>query len=73
LMGKTVQEAENLFNGMQSLLVGDDAEAAETSSLGKLAALGGVREFPMRVKCATLCWHTMKQALTDTHQKATTE
>ena len=73
LMGKTVQEVEKLFSEMQSLLVGDDAEAAETSSLGKLAALGGVREFPMRVKCATLCWHTMKQALTDSHQAVTTE
>jgi len=41
--------------------------------MGKLAALAGVREFPQRVKCATLAWHTMKAALEDAHEAVTTE
>jgi nitrogen fixation NifU-like protein len=73
LMGKTVEDATALFENMQSLLVGNGIDPEGVSSLGKLAALTGVREFPMRVKCATLCWHTMKQALTDTDETATTE
>jgi nitrogen fixation NifU-like protein len=73
LMGKTVADATDTFKRMQSLLVGNGIEPAELSSLGKLAALTGVRQFPMRVKCATLCWHTMKQALADTEESATTE
>jgi nitrogen fixation NifU-like protein len=73
LMGKTVEDAMATFEKMQSLLVGNGIDAAGVSSLGKLAALTGVRDFPMRVKCATLCWHTMKQALADTEETATTE
>jgi nitrogen fixation NifU-like protein len=44
----------------------------EVEDLGKLSALAGVREFPVRVKCASLAWHTLKAAL-DESQKATTE
>ena len=73
LMGKTVEDAAALFEKMQSLLVGNGIDPEGVSSLGKLAALTGVREFPMRVKCATLCWHTMKQALSETEEVATTE
>ena len=73
LMGKTVEDATDMFGKMQALLTGNGIDPAEVSSLGKLAALTGVREFPMRVKCATLCWHTMKQALADTEETTTTE
>ena len=73
LMGKTVEDATDMFGKMQALLTGNGIDPAEVSSLGKLAALTGVREFPMRVKCATLCWHTMKQALADNEETATTE
>lgn len=73
LMGKTVEDAMAAFEKMQSLLVGNGIDPEDVSSLGKLAALTGVREFPMRVKCATLCWHTMKQALSETEELATTE
>ena len=62
LKGKTVREAEQLFERMHALLTREDADS-DTESLGKLAALSGVREYPSRVKCATLCWHTMKNAL----------
>ena len=64
LKGKTRAEAEKLFETMHALLTRDDA-ATDAESLGKLAALSGVREFPSRVKCASLCWHTLMGALKD--------
>jgi nitrogen fixation protein NifU and related proteins len=60
--GRTVAEAEQLFTRMHELLTRQDA-AADPAELGKLAALSGVREFPARVKCASLCWHTLAAAL----------
>jgi nitrogen fixation protein NifU and related proteins len=60
VQGKTVAEALRLFARFHGLLTGT---ASEDQDLGKLAALGGVREYPMRVKCATLAWHTLKAAL----------
>jgi len=62
LKGKTRAEAEQLFDTMHDLLTRADAPA-DAEDLGKLAALSGVREFPSRVKCASLCWHTLKGAL----------
>ena len=58
--GKTRSEALALFDRVHRLLTEDEASADE---LGKLAALSGVREFPARVKCASLCWHTLVSAL----------
>jgi nitrogen fixation NifU-like protein len=60
--GKTIAEAEQLFSQMHQLLTRDDADV-DVPSLGKLGALSGVREFPARVKCASLCWHTLDAAL----------
>jgi len=60
--GRTVFEAGRLFTNMHELLTRDDA-IADPATLGKLAALSGVREFPARVKCASLCWHTLDAAL----------
>jgi nitrogen fixation NifU-like protein len=60
LKGKTVSEARELFEGFHALLTGGNADPA---SLGKLVVFKGVGEFPMRVKCATLPWHAMKEAL----------
>jgi nitrogen fixation NifU-like protein len=51
-----------LFATMHTMLTRDDA-AIDVASLGKLGALSGVREFPARVKCASLCWHTLDAAL----------
>ena len=69
LRGKTTQEMENLFSAFHDLVTtGDSSE-----KLGKLAVLGGVREFPVRVKCATLAWHTLKAALIDDTHAITTE
>jgi len=64
LMGKTVAEAETLFETVHRLLTMQDVGEDE-ADLGNLAALAGVRHFPMRVKCATLSWHALKAALTD--------
>jgi len=64
LAGKSVDEAQRLFDEVHGMLTGDPSTVAEASeTLGKLAALGGVREYPMRVKCATLAWHTLQAAL----------
>jgi len=62
LKGKTVTEADRLFDSVHDMLTKqhDDAKMQE---LGKLVALAGVREYPSRVKCASLCWHTLKAAL----------
>jgi nitrogen fixation NifU-like protein len=66
--GKTVGEVEHLFNEVHDVLTHHDAPV-NTASLGKLAALTGVREFPARVKCASLCWHTLNAALHANAQK----
>jgi len=58
--GKTRGEALALFDRVHRLLTDDEAGAED---LGKLAALSGVREYPARVKCASLCWHTLASAL----------
>ncbi len=69
LKGKTAEEARKLFQEFQGLVTkGQDSE-----DLGKLAVFAGVREFPMRVKCATLAWHTLLAALNDKSQPVSTE
>ena len=59
IKGKTEQQARELFQSMHRLLT----EAAPAAGLGKLAVLGGVHEYPMRIKCATLSWNTLSEAL----------
>jgi nitrogen fixation NifU-like protein len=59
--GKTREQAMQLFENIHALLTDDAATGGE--ELGKLAALSGVREYPARVKCASLCWHTLASAL----------
>ncbi len=56
--GKSLQEAETVFADFHELLTGADAET-DLNRMGKLAVLAGVRDYPSRVKCATLCWHTL--------------
>ena len=64
LKGKTLEEAQRLFGLFHDLVTtGSDAGLRETEeALGKLAVFEGVREFPVRVKCATLPWHTFRAA-----------
>jgi nitrogen fixation NifU-like protein len=73
IKGKTVEEAEALFSKFHAMVMGEDGAADDSDSLGKLVVFAGVREFPMRVKCATLGWHTLNQALRDEGGEATTE
>ena len=61
--GKKLAEIETLFEGFHALVTSDPREEPDASHLGKLEVFAGVREFPMRVKCATLCWHTLRSAL----------
>jgi len=72
IKGKTVPEAERLFRSMHDLLTNDDT-TVDVASLGKLGALSGVREFPARVKCASLCWHTLDAALHQQDEPVKTE
>lgn len=69
--GKTKAEALELFDQVHEMLTEDSAAPPE--ALDKLAALSGVREFPTRIKCATLAWHALKSALTSTDAKISTE
>ena len=61
--GKSKQEAEELFNEFHRMVTGQLDEEQEPNNLGRLTIFAGVREFPVRVKCATLSWHTMHAAL----------
>ena len=70
--GMTVVQVEELFAGFHSLVTGQD-ESAHTDDLGKLAVFSGVSEFPMRVKCATLSWHTLRAAIDQTTDPVSTE
>lgn len=71
LLGRTEQEAATLFEKFHEMVAGPGSGAR--GSLGKLEALAGVREFPVRVKCATLPWHTARTALNTPGRTASTE
>jgi nitrogen fixation NifU-like protein len=71
--GKTLAEAEEMFGQFREMVTsGHDADI-DDESMGKLAVLSGVREFPVRVKCATLAWHTLHAALRDEAESVSTE
>ena len=61
--GKSKQEVETIFNQFHRMVTGQLDEETEPNQLGRLTIFSGVREFPVRVKCATLSWHTMHAAL----------
>ena len=70
--GKTVEQAQTLFNNFHAMLTHADSQQ-DYSSLGKLAVLSGVGEYPARVKCATLAWHTLDAALKNEQKSISTE
>ncbi len=65
LKGRSAADAEKIYQAFHDLVTSDPRSEPRAEGLGKLAVFGGVREFPMRVKCATLCWHTLRSALAD--------
>jgi len=73
LSGKKVEEAEKLYGRFHDLVTGQLPDDTDLSDLGKLAVFSGVKEYPARVKCASLCWHTLKAALDGGNQPVSTE
>jgi nitrogen fixation NifU-like protein len=77
LKGKTLSEVEELFERFHDLVTGKAGESEpltlDDPTLGKLGVLGGVREYPIRVKCATLAWHTLRAALHSQSETVSTE
>lgn len=73
LKGRTRAEAEKLFAEFHQLVTGQPDANGNQAELGKLAVFSGVSEFPVRVKCATLAWHTLKAALDGKAETASTE
>lgn len=72
--GRSLSEVDALFDAFHELLTGDPSVRADADpAMGKLAVFTGVREFPVRVKCATLAWHTLKAALTGRGEAVKTE
>jgi nitrogen fixation protein NifU and related proteins len=70
LKGKTEAEAEKMFEGFHALVTG---KSLSEEDLGKLAVFAGVRDYPVRVKCATLAWHTLRAALAQQEEAVSTE
>ncbi|MGC8624023.1 MAG: Fe-S cluster assembly sulfur transfer protein SufU [Phycisphaerae bacterium] len=73
LKGKTVAQGQRLFDQFHSMLTSPMDQETSFAQLDKLAVFSGVREFPVRVKCATLPWHTLQAALKNEHHPVSTQ
>jgi nitrogen fixation protein NifU and related proteins len=73
LQGKTINEFEEIFSVFHQLMIQGSVSENSKEQLGKLAVLSGVAEFPVRIKCATLAWHTLKAALNQDSSPVSTE
>jgi nitrogen fixation NifU-like protein len=73
LKGKSEAEVARIFESFHDLVTGRSPADADGSGLGKLAVFSGVRDYPVRVKCATLAWHTMRAALEGSRETVATE
>ena len=71
--GKSLPEVSEAFESFHELVTGNPNEKVDAPELGKLAVFSGVREYPVRVKCATLSWHTLRSALSNCGEVARTE
>jgi len=71
--GKTTDQARALFEGFRQTVMGQPTGNGDRFDLGKLTMFSGVSEFPTRVKCATLAWHTLKAALEGKQESVSTE
>ena len=72
LKGKTIEEAREIFEKFHAMVAGEPEHLFNPEEMGKLAVFCGVREFPVRVKCASLAWHTLKAALESAGGKVVT-
>jgi nitrogen fixation NifU-like protein len=73
LKGKTKEEADKIFERFHELVTGHASPNGDHADMGKLAVFSGVSEFPARVKCATLAWHTLQAALEGKQEAVSTE
>ena len=73
LKGKTQTEAKQLFTGFTTMLTSDVGTPFDKDVIGKAQVFSGVREYPVRVKCATLAWHTLMSALENADGTVSTE
>ena len=73
LKGKSIEETRHFFENFHDLVTGKALDNKTLEELGKLAVFAGVQEFPARIKCASLCWHTLINALDSTDETAATE
>jgi nitrogen fixation protein NifU and related proteins len=73
IKGKTKQEVHDLFDRFISMITSPPDRVCPGVEMGKLAVFAGVREFPTRIKCASLAWHTLKAALEEKHEIVSTE
>ncbi len=71
--GKTLDEARQLFTRFHGMVTDDSATESAPTNLGKLEVFSGVSQFPARVKCATLAWHTLKAAIEDAREVVSSE
>jgi nitrogen fixation NifU-like protein len=73
LKGKSIEETRHYFDNFHDLVTGKELDDEALEGLGKLAVFAGVQEFPARVKCASLSWHTLINALDSVDEPAATE
>ncbi len=73
IKGKTEKEADAVFNKFHEMVMDKSDITADFESMGKLAALAGVKQYPSRIKCATLCWHTLNAAIKRIEDAVVTE
>ena len=71
MKGKSINDAELLFNSFHELITNENS--ADEKGPGQIAVLAGVKDFPARVKCATLCWHTLHSAIAGDKETVSTE
>jgi nitrogen fixation NifU-like protein len=73
IKGRTLAQVDELFEGFHRMVTAPPDAAPDTGTLGKLAVFSGIREFPVRVKCASLAWHTLRAAMAAKEEPVSTE
>ena len=73
IKGKTEEEVNGIFNDFHEMVTDESDKMGDFETMGKLAALAGVKQYPSRIKCATLCWHTLNAAMKGTEDIVATE